>query len=151
MIVDKSSNILFYQNLLPGIKEGMRALEGVQNIETLVGAGKREFEGGFFTVCEGTTKPLEEGLFETHKNYIDVQIIIKGAEEVAVKDAADLEVVTSYDKDKDICILDGDKSHSIRVSEGMFYAVFPHDGHAPGCYTKNPESFLKVVMKLRAN
>ena len=101
-------------------------------------------------VQKGETKPLDEGTFEAHRKYIDVQIILEGSEEVAWKPAAELTSVIPYDPAKDAERFDGPKDHVFLISAGMFYAAFPEDGHKPVSHTKEKQSFTKIVMKLPA-
>lgn len=144
MIVDKLSNIMFYEPLLKNLAAGLEAVKNLKSHEV----GKYTFEGGYFMVQEGETKPMEEGTFEAHRSYIDVQIILEGCEEIAWADIKDLETETPYDPQKDAERFNGDKSHHILISEGMFYAAFPHDGHKPVSHTEKKQKFKKIVMKL---
>ena len=72
----------------------------------------------------------------------------EGCEELAWADVSDLKTVIPYDKDKDAERLEGDTGNHIRVDKGMFYIVFPHDGHKPVSHTDEPHSFTKIVMKI---
>lgn len=144
MIIDKTENILLYRELLPNLKAGMDALSSLPAPEP----GRYEFEGGFFMIQEGVTKPMEEGTYEAHRKYIDVQILLRGSEELAWKERKDLKTVVPYNPEKDQERLDGAKDHVILVSQGMFYAAFPHDGHKAVSHTSQPHTFIKAVMKL---
>ena len=148
MIIDKTSNIDFYAPLLQNLAAGMAALNALGDQPA---CGRYEFEGGFFMIQEGDTTPMEEGNFESHKNYIDVQIMLHGAEEVAWQDLGDTTEVTPYSPEKDIAFEDGVRSHSALITDGMFYAVFPHDAHRPSAHTSKSHHFLKAVMKLPAS
>lgn len=144
MIVDKCENIMMYEPLLKNLKQGMEAVQGLKSLEP----GKYEFNGGFFMVQKGCTRPLEEGTFEAHRKYIDVQIIMEGSEEVAWQDITDLRTAIDYNPEKDAERLTGKFDHVMKISEGMFYAAFPHDGHKPVSHTKEQQTFTKIVMKL---
>jgi YhcH/YjgK/YiaL family protein len=144
MIIDKLDHIMFYEPLLKNLGAGLEAIKNLESHEV----GKYNFEGGFFMVQEGETKPMEEGTFEAHRSYIDVQIILEGSEEIAWADITDLQTQTPYDPQKDAEHFNGEKSHHILISEGMFYAAFPHDGHKPVSHTKKKLQFKKIVMKL---
>ena len=51
-------------------------------------------------------------------------------------DISELNTVNEYDSIKDAERLDGDKSHNMLISKGMFYIAFPHDGHKPVSHIK---------------
>lgn len=146
MIIDRADRILYYRELLPHIEAGLEALKSLPVPEP----GRYEFEGGYFTIQKGITRPVEEGTYEAHRRYIDVQILLEGSEELAWQDLRELETVTAYDPQKDQERLDGPKNHVILISEGMFYAVFPNDAHKAVSHTEQPRNFLKAVMKLPA-
>lgn len=146
MIIDKFDNIMFYGSLVKNLSCGVEAIRSMKILEV----GRYEFDGGYFMVQKGDTKPMEEGTFEAHRKYVDVQIIVQGSEEVAWSDICDLTTAIPYNAEKDAERLSGDTSHSMKVSSGMFYIAFPHDGHKPVSHTKSKQSFTKIVMKLPA-
>lgn len=144
MIIDKLDNIRMYGGLLNHLENGLQAMEALRIPEV----GRYDFDGGYFMVQKGTTKPLTEGTFEAHRKYVDIQIILEGSEEVAWQDITDLATSIEYNPEKDAERLTGKLDHVIKISEGMFYAAFPHDGHKPVSHTTEQQSFTKIVMKL---
>lgn len=146
MIVDKLNNIMFYEPMVKNLAAGLRAVYALKSLEE----GKYQFEGGYFMVQKGETKPLSEGTYEAHRKHVDVQIVMEGSEEMAWADVSDLKIEIPYSPEKDAERLNGDKSHHILISEGMFYMVFPHDGHKPVSHTGDKHRFTKIVMKLPA-
>ena len=144
MIIDKMENIRFYGGLLKNLETGLKAVDGLEKMEL----GTYQFDGGYFMVQEGVTRPLTEGTFEAHRKYVDVQIILEGSEEVAWAQTGDLKTVTPYNEQKDVEFLEGSFDHVMKISAGMFYIVFPHDAHKPVSHTASQQSFRKIVMKL---
>lgn len=144
MIIDKMESIRLYAALLPNLENGLKAVEALETPEV----GRYEFDGGYFMIQEGATHPLEEGNFEVHRNYIDVQIILEGSEEVGWQHLSDLNTAIPYNPDKDAEFLSGSAEHMMKISAGMFWVGFPQDGHKPCCHTKQQQSYKKIVMKL---
>lgn len=145
MIVDNIDNIMFYHSMVQHLAAGMAAMEDLGgNLEV----GRYEFDGGYFMVQKGSTKPMTEGTFEAHRKYVDVQIIVEGSEEVAWADPRNLHTEIPYDPEKDAERLSGSLEHVMKMSAGMFYMAFPHDGHKPVSHTKEQQSYTKIVMKL---
>ncbi|MBC5996535.1 DUF386 domain-containing protein [Romboutsia ilealis] len=144
MIVDKIDNILFYKPMVNNLEAGIKAIKEIKILEE----GKYTFEGGYFMIQKGDTKPMDEGTFEAHRKYVDIQIVVEGSEEIAWADISELKTVNIYDSVKDVERLDGDKSHNILISKGMFYIAFPHDGHKPVSHIKQRLNYTKIVMKL---
>lgn len=145
MIIDRIENVMFYEKLLPCLSAGMAKVKELGDTPEV---GRYEFEGGFLMVQQGSTKPMEEGTFEAHRKYIDVQIILDGAEELAWRPISDLTSVIPYDETKDQERFDGSKENCMLISKGMFYAAYPEDGHKAVSHTAVPHSFTKIVMKL---
>ncbi|MDO4634100.1 MAG: YhcH/YjgK/YiaL family protein [Eubacteriales bacterium] len=145
MIIDRVDKIMFYEKLLPNLANAMRKAEELGEHPKI---GRYEFEGGFLMVQEGETVPMTEGSYEAHRRYIDVQILTEGCEEVAWEEISRLTVSTPYSEEKDCELLDGDRAHSMLISEGMFYAAFPSDAHRPIAHTENQHRYRKLVIKL---
>ena len=145
MIIDKFNRIRQYAHLLNNLDQAFEAIQPqIINPE----AGRYEFAGGFFMVQQGETKPLDEGLFEAHQKYIDVQILLKGQEEMAWAEIDDLTASVPYNTEKDAAYYTGSTKNHMLIDEGMFFVAFPHDGHKAVRHTDEPHSFTKIVLKL---
>lgn len=103
------------------------------------------------------TKKENEKFWESHKKYLDVQIMINGTEKVAINDIRDMEV-KSFDEEKDLTILEGDKAFDIIMKTGDVLVFFPNDVHKPELnVSENDDSgnirkiVTKVVFKIEIN
>ena len=74
------------------------------------------------------TKSENDKFWESHKKYLDVQIMINGTEKVAINDIRDMEV-KSFDEERDLTILEGDKAFDIIMETGDVLVFFPNDVH----------------------
>ncbi|MCR5536965.1 MAG: YhcH/YjgK/YiaL family protein [Succinivibrio sp.] len=145
MILDKTTNIKLYASLLPNLQA---ALDKIASLGTNPEPGRYEFEGGFFMVQKGTTNPVENGDFEAHRKYIDVQIIFSGSELVVWDDIDCLKTTEVYNAEKDREMLAGKVEHIYRIDEGMFWVAFPSDAHKACKHQGSPNEFGKYVVKL---
>lgn len=111
--------------------------------------GKYEVEGKevYAVVSEYNTKDVAEAKWEAHRNYADVQVIIKGEEKMGFAPLSALEVKEDYNPDKDIVILKGTGDY-VTVKPGMFAVFFPHDGHQPCVAVNGSAPVKKVVVKV---
>lgn len=111
--------------------------------------GKYEIEGKevYAVVSEYNTKDVAEAKWEAHRNYADVQFIIKGEEKMGFAPLSALEVKEDYNPDKDIVILKGTGDY-VTVKPGMFAVFFPQDGHQPCVAVKGSAPVKKVVVKV---
>jgi len=147
MIIDSCKNITTYAALLPFLENGLAACENASELEV----GRYDFEGGYFMIQQGSTTPLSEGTFEAHRDYIDVQILLDGAEEIAWLEYTDATTAAPYDEASDKERLDGPRDHHILISKGMFWVAFPNDAHKAVAHSDQPHDYRKIVMKLPVN
>lgn len=145
MIIDSYKNLSFYKNLLPCLTQGLEVAEALPNNAE---PGRYEFEGGFFLLQSGFTKKMEEGLFEAHRRYIDVQIVLEGSEEVAWADVSALEKNGPYQRETDKAMYHGKEDITLMVRAGMCYIAFPQDAHKAARHTEQERFYKKIVMKL---
>ena len=148
MIIDRLEHAAEYESMVPGITAAYERIKELEQAGKLQD-GKYELPGkDYFFVQSGETKSMDVGMFEAHRKFLDVQIILEGAEELAWEELTRLTTGTPYDEERDIEFLEGRKEHHLLVSEGMFYVVFPHDAHKPGSHTNQKYHFRKAVVKL---
>ena len=76
------------------------------------------------------TKNENEKFWESHKKYLDVQIMIDGSERVAINDIRNMRE-KSFDSERDLVILDGDKMFDVIIENGDVLVFFPNDVHKP--------------------
>ncbi|WP_404996546.1 YhcH/YjgK/YiaL family protein [Caldifermentibacillus hisashii] len=148
MIIDALSMIDRYKELLPNIHDGIEKMESVKDWKP---GEKYIFESGYVFFQEGTTKPLEEAQFEAHRNYVDVQVVLKGNEYLAWSELTDLTEIIPYNTEKDVQKFVGENAHMMKISEGMVYICFPWDAHKAVFHMDQPLQFTKGVIKLKIN
>jgi len=91
--------------------------------------------------------------YEAHKQFVDIQIILSGAECAVWTPVAGLPVSKPYNPEKDVMFYDGKTAESSRIElrPGMFVLFYPEDGHngkfAPLCGAA--QNILKAVVKVR--
>jgi biofilm protein TabA len=94
---------------------------------------KIELSGGVFAVEQVyDTKPRAEGFFESHRKYIDVQIVAEGEELMEVVDVSRITVREPYVAERDLITYhDTDKAAALRLVAGEGAIFFPVDIHMP--------------------
>lgn len=98
------------------------------------------------------TKDREEMLFESHKKYIDFQMIICGNEQMEYIDIDKLEVENQYDESRDLILYKlSDDSSKIVLQNQDLAIFFPDDGHIGLTKYKKSEVIYKAVVKLPIN
>ncbi|MFA6988653.1 MAG: YhcH/YjgK/YiaL family protein [Candidatus Gastranaerophilaceae bacterium] len=148
MIFDKIKNAHFYDNLDEKIKISLQYLQ--ENDLSYAKNGKYEIkkEDIFIIVQDYDTKSSELGKWEAHRDYIDIQFIIKGREKIGFSNIADFSPVIEYDKEKDIIFLEGEGNFVV-LNQGYFAIFTPEDAHMPGLLVEKPEYVKKAVVKIK--
>jgi YhcH/YjgK/YiaL family protein len=144
VIFDVIENLDEYISLNPKIANGLEKLNEVK-----IEYNKRfDFDGGYLFFQEGTTNHIDEGTFEAHKKYIDIQIVLDGSEYVAWAPIKQLEVAVEYNAEKDVVRLNGSPKEIMKINKGMAYICLPHDGHKALKHVDKATTYNKAVMKI---
>ena len=148
MIIDTLENIGKYASLNPLFAD---AIEFVKNNDlAALEPGKHLIKGNdlFVNIQMAKGKTKEEAVLEYHREMIDIQIPLSGAESYGYTPVDQLPE-GDFDEKKDMAKLPGIPSQSIvTCTKGMFAIFFPQDGHAP-CISDDPE-LKKAIFKVKA-
>lgn len=148
MIIDKIENISIYKNI-PDIARNF-----ILNLKNEAPSlGKHVLSDSIYANVETyETKLLNNGKFEAHKDYIDIQILLKGQEQIFIAPQNGLTVSEPYDAKRDIEFYSDDISfsQSVKLDGTNFVMLFPHEAHAPQIsIDEKVENVLKVVVKIK--
>lgn len=102
-------------------------------------------EGVYAMISEYQTDDIKNKFIECHRKYIDIQIVIDGAEQIGICDRDECKIIEEYDKEKDLEKLEG-RTDLITLRKGYFVIFFPQDGHAPGLKVGNSENRVKKAV-----
>ena len=146
MIKDKIENAHFYYNLSSNIQKGFEWLKSQDPESIKPGRYYIDDKNLYANVDEYETK--EDAKYEAHRDYIDIQYLIKGKELIGVTDISNGKTCIEYDKEKDIEFFDAeDEFQTLNVGE--FFIFFPQDAHKP-CITYNEKVHCKkIVVKVK--
>jgi len=137
VIVDRIEEQERYYPLHPDMELAFAFLAEAPDLEP----GRYELEDGLFaTVSEGDTRQMDTVVMEAHKNYIDLQYCISGGERMSWAHIQELNPSTA-DPEHDNYFYTGN-------STGMFYVMFPSDGHKAACHHEFQKHYRKVVVKI---
>lgn len=146
MILDKIENASKYVGLVPDIEKVLADFKDISNWNT---NDKYHFDWGYLFFQQGTTKPIDEGQYELHRKYIDLQLVIKGSEYFCWIDEDNLTPVNEYSLEKDVQKFEGEDDHFVKINQDMFYICFPWDAHKAVVHPEEPTEYTKVVMKIK--
>lgn len=104
--------------------------------------------GSYANVQEYETK--DSSKYEAHREYIDIQVVLSGREQIFVSRLEDLSgCVREYDPSADIeFFATASDSHSVLADPAHWVVLFPSDGHMPCMTLEEPSSIRKIVVKI---
>lgn len=143
--------------VLPYVSENLqKALNYVATTDfSKVENGEYEIAGRdvFARVNTYATEPKAERRPEKHNEYIDVQFVAAGEEEIfytALTDAC-VETENRAEKDDVIFYADPAEANSVKLLAGDFAIFFPWELHRPNCQSGAVAADVqKIVVKVRA-
>lgn len=96
-------------------------------------SAKTDLGDGIFVIEQAyVTKLRADGFFESHRKYIDVQVIVEGEELMEVVDASAITERQPYNPDRDLIVYeDSSRASLLRLYAGQLAVFFPSDVHMP--------------------
>lgn len=148
MIVDKIENAHLYKTLNSGIAKALTFIE-TADVSSLT-LGRHEIDGDniFAIVSEYFTTEKNNGLLEAHNQYIDLQYLIEGFENIGVATYTNQKPIKAYNI-KDDCFLYNEAYQQIYIKKGMFVIFFRDDIHLPGLVAKEAARVKKIIIKIK--
>ncbi|MBN8579317.1 MAG: YhcH/YjgK/YiaL family protein [Anaerolineae bacterium] len=145
MIIDRIENATLYYPLHPKFKQ---AFDYVNSIDVYsIPVGRHEIDNKMYVlVQEYTTKLKEQGKWEAHRRYIDLQYVVQGAEGIGYVNIHDLRQ-DEYVAEKDFLPLFGE-GQQIELRSGYFVLLFPEDAHMPSMALDQSQPARKIVVKI---
>ena len=151
MIHTTLSNAKRPSSLFPGAEKAFEALKKFKDAEFV--KGRREVDGDdiYINAVEYETKPLESSVFEAHRKYIDIMLMLEGEERIAYSDISRAgEITKEYDESGDYLLakIPDDASFEY-MKEGDIVIFFPEDCHAPAIEANKKCKVRKLIAKVR--
>ena len=106
----------------------------------------------FARVMSYWTKEVKDCALEAHRDYVDIQIVLSGAEGMEWVPTRGLQVKKAYDAASDVEFFLPPVQSLARVDvyPGIFALFFPEDAHMPQIAVNGtPELIKKVVVKIK--
>jgi YhcH/YjgK/YiaL family protein len=147
MIHDKIKNCERYSSLHPLFKTAFEHL--LSNDIVNFSEGQYDIKGKelFATLSHEVFKPKDNYYHEAHKEYIDIQVALKGSFEMGLRflDSCK-DMRAEYNAEKDVEFYGDEPLSKINLSEGEFLILFPEDAHLP--YPPK-ENLIKIIYKVK--
>jgi YhcH/YjgK/YiaL family protein len=151
MISDTLKNRHLYAAISPRIKAALDYL--AKTDFSAIEPGRIEIDGTnlYILVQNYDSLPKEQGKWECHRKYIDIQYIAEGIEQIGFTNIDNMNVTTEYNPEKDVAFLSG-KGDYVTLVKGSYGIFFPQDAHQPKIAPNNiPGKVKKVVIKIKVD
>ena len=149
MLYDHIHNLDTYASLSPDILVGLEFLRDAKpNIENGVYQLNPRVKA---IVSEYETKPQNPNGYEAHRQYIDIQYLLKGTEKLCSSPLEHLTETKPYSEDDDYALYDNPTvpPQEMHIGAGYFAIFYPQDGHMPQLSIDTPTKVKKVVVKVK--
>ena len=149
MIYDNIDNLETYAGISEDIRVG---LEYLQNVAPDVEKGVYEISPRVKAiVSEYTTKKVNENGYEAHRQYIDIQYLVRGTEKICSLPLECLKETQPYSEKDDAALYQQKDVHpqEMLIGNGYFAIFFPQDGHMPQLCADEPVDVKKIVVKVK--
>ena len=147
MILDTISNWQLYTDVHPNIKKALRYLANLPTGDLQEGREEIDGDNVYALRQSYNTEPAAGRKFEAHRDYIDVQYIHRGTETIYWQFVGLLTPEGPYDPAIDCTLLQDAKASALRLTQGMFAVLYPHDAHKPCCEADESSPVQKIVVK----
>ena len=146
MIIDRIANAHLYYAVNPRFKQAFDYIHQIDVNAIPVGRYEVDSDRMYALVQEYNTKLKEQGFWEAHRRYIDLQYVVQGSEGMGYANLNRLQP-GEYDAAKDFLPLNGD-GDLLALHSGSFVLLLPEDAHMPGMALGSPAPVRKIVVKI---
>ncbi len=150
MILDTRENLHHYAPLFRGV-DPAPLFDWLRICRDAASGANFEFAGDklFARIIRQDTVSRDDGRWETHREYVDLQYILGGGEIIEWTPAANLATDGGYDAGTDLQFYaDAVAEVLLPMRQGLFVILFPTDAHKP-CVVDGRNGFVhKVVVKI---
>ena len=151
MILDTLANAAQYKGLHAGIDMVLEAAKAYTPENYPSGRVVLDGDNVFMNMAAYETHGTDTAIFEAHKQYIDVMVMVDGEETIYVKETSALShVYQEYKPEVEALLADFDTDTTpVRLVPGSFVVLFPQDAHSPACHVDGPVNVKKIIGKVR--
>lgn len=103
----------------------------------------------YYSIQNYTTKPECECKLESHRKYVDIQIIVRGVEAMDIADISRLSLSEPYDVEKDVMFWNPPERMARTILKtGDYIVLYPENAHRGAIKVVDGHTVLKIVGKV---
>lgn len=132
------------------IENAKQYLNGLTITEEDIGKTYNVDDNFFYSVQSYQTKSESECKLESHKNYVDIQIIISGEELMDISDILRLTVKEEYDSVNDVMFWNiPQRMMRVTLKAGDCIVLYPENAHRGAIAEFKSQRVIKIVGKVK--
>ncbi|MEG1931691.1 MAG: YhcH/YjgK/YiaL family protein [Pygmaiobacter sp.] len=147
MIYDTVKNSVLYDGVSFHVATALRYLRETDFAALPDGQYDIDGENVFANLMTYTTKETNDTP-EGHKDYIDLQYLISGHEQIGVGRLDQMTECVEAHPERDIWLYHG-ATEPLTLGDGLFMLLWPDDVHAPAIAPTVPGAARKCIIKIR--
>lgn len=145
-----SPELSLYAKLHPDFARAFEDIKKITAANTEAGKYIVEEDKYFYMVQEYEAKLAADAKFEMHEQFIDIQYIIEGEEEIRFDVPENLKPGLPPKGDNIFFDIETDTCDTAVLSAGEFAVIFPGEPHAPGIrHSEDKKNIRKIVFKIK--
>jgi len=152
LVIDKK-NISKYLGMDARLDAGLKMIaDGL--VEEAADGKYIDSEKMYHSIETYQTKAHEDGRWEAHDKYIDIQYLRAGQERIDVLASREGLKETERNEEADLMFYESEDSvhgHQVYMKAGMLAVFYPEDVHKPGLRLEHSETVEKIVFKLKVD
>ena len=150
MILDHISHADTYSGLGKGFALALDFLKREDLKDLPAGNYALDGDNVYVMIQEADLKDWDEGKWESHFLYADIQMPISGRETIGFGPTEGARVLVPCPEGKDVQFLDSPSERRCTLDRGEMMILFPQDAHKPGIAPSESERHVKkAVAKVR--
>jgi YhcH/YjgK/YiaL family protein len=149
MVIDRIAHASLYTALGPRVARALEYLQQTNLGELAPGTYELDGRRLYALVQEYVTKPADQGTWEAHVRYADLQCVAQGIERIGYGPMTRFEQ-RAYDAERDYMALAGSGEY-LTLESGSFMLLWPGEGHMPGITADVPSTVKKIVIKIEVD
>lgn len=149
MIFDKLENISKYKQISDHLATAVEFIQSGALAKLPNGSHPIEGKNVYVNIFEYDTLPEDKVIWEGHRAYTDLHIVLDGEEKIYCNDETAMNAETEYDSTDDFVRFEGNANASFEMDRTVFLVTFPGEVHKPKVILQTTGHVRKAVVKIR--
>ena len=149
MIYDEIKHAETYMGISANVDNALKFLSTIDVSKLSQGRNEIDRDNLFVMMSDYTTIDASSALYEAHKKYIDIQLLLKGKEIIRCYPKLLPSVLKPYDDEADVELYKINDGLDVVLKPGVFVILMPEEVHAPKITGAEQSDVTKIVVKVR--